>query len=106
MRPLTRRERVLFSVLLALVVVVSAGLASIRLFGARTGERCRDSYSCRGFLFGGSECLSLGDRSYCTLYCRTDAVCPHGWHCLGAHPTVMRVETNAVDRVCIRDADR
>src|SRR5260221_4499767 len=103
---MTRRERGLLGVLLVLIAVVVAGIGWIQIFGARMGQACVDSYSCRGFLIGGSECLAVAGHSYCTLYCRTDARCPTGWHCLSANPTVLRVETRAVAKVCIRDADR
>ena len=73
----------------------------IQVIGNEFGETCADSYSCKGFLLGGAECVELDSNSYCTVYCDTDSECPEGWACRGANPTVLRVETSAVDEVCV-----
>ena len=93
----------MLGVLGAVIALVSCALLWIRLFGAETGAPCADSYSCRGFLFGGSECVDVEGSSYCTLYCDSDARCPRGWRCLGANPTVLTVKTSVTDRVCVKN---
>jgi hypothetical protein len=98
----TRRERVLLRVLGGVVAAVVLGVAAIQVFGRRIGEPCPDSYACRGFLVGGSECVAVEGRAYCTRYCKRDDQCPRGWRCLDANPTVLTVQTRAVGRVCVR----
>ena len=88
--------------LLALLAVLVIGLAANQLLGNEMGERCTDSYSCRGFLLSGVECVEVDGRGYCTIYCDGDADCPEGWSCEGANPTVLTVETSAIDEVCMR----
>jgi hypothetical protein len=78
------------------------GLVANQLFGNKMGESCADSYSCRGFLVGGVECLDIGEVSYCTIYCDRDDDCPAEWTCEGANPTVLAIETTSVDEVCVR----
>jgi hypothetical protein len=79
------------------------GVGAIQIWGRRMGQPCADSYSCRGFLIGGAECVDVGPASYCTVYCRTDERCPKGWHCLPANPTVLTARTSYLDKVCVRD---
>lgn len=99
---MTRRERRLLQILGGVIVALSALLLLIRLFGADTGAPCADSYSCRGFLIGGAECVDTEGGRYCTRYCDSDARCPSGWRCLDATPTVLTVRTRFTDRVCVR----
>jgi len=90
-------------VLLAATVAFAVGVvATIQVVGGGPGAPCADSYSCRGFLIGGAECVVVDGGTYCTVYCDADADCPDGWSCEGANPTVLLVETTAVDEVCIR----
>lgn len=77
-------------------------VGAIQILGGEVGAPCADSYSCAGFLIGGAECVAIDDRAYCTRYCDTDADCPDGWRCESAHPTVLAVETTALDEVCMR----
>jgi hypothetical protein len=100
---MTHRERKLLHLLVAVAALAAIAVGSIQIFGGRIGDRCADSYSCRGFLVGGAECVSVDGAAYCTVYCRADAGCPPGWRCLAAHPTVLTVETSASGKVCIRD---
>ncbi len=65
------------------------------------GTPCVDSYSCRGFLIGGAECVETDEARYCTIYCAQQSDCPTGWDCLSAHPTVATVETDYLDEVCV-----
>ena len=91
--------------LYALAAVVALDLlvvGVIQLTGGDIGAPCADSYSCRGFLVGGAECVAVDRGAYCTRYCDTDDQCPDGWACLGANPTVLTVETRTVDEVCVR----
>lgn len=100
---LRRRTRLLLLVLAAVVgLVVVAGVGVIQIVGREIGSPCPDSYACRGFLIGGAECVDVDGASYCTRRCRQDAECRSGWRCLGAHPTVLTVETRAVGKVCVR----
>jgi hypothetical protein len=98
---LTSRERRLLLVLVGVFSAAVCLVGAIQIFGGGIGAPCRDSYSCRGFLVGGAECVVDGE-SYCTVYCKTDERCPRGWHCGNAHPTVLTVETQAVGKVCLR----
>lgn len=100
---ITRRERRLLSVLGVVVVTLAVAVAGIQIFGGAMGAPCADSYSCRGFLVGGAECVDVEGGAYCTVYCRSDARCPRGWRCLDANPTVLTVRTSLTDRVCVRD---
>jgi hypothetical protein len=102
-RKITRRERKLLWLLGSIAALAAIGIAAMQIFGGEIGAACADSYSCRGFLVGGSECVDVGRGSYCTRYCKVDRECPSGWTCLGANPTVLTVETRAVGKVCVRD---
>ena len=102
MRPLNRRERSLAVILAGVALVAGATVGTIQVIGGPIGAPCADSYSCRGFLIGGAECLEVDDGAYCTLYCDGDADCPDGWSCAEANPTALRIETSAVDEVCLR----
>lgn len=87
---------------LAVVVVgLCALVIAINVFGNDFGAPCADSYSCKGFLLGGAECVVVEGESYCTEYCDSDADCPSGSSCQGATPTVLTVETTATDEVCV-----
>lgn len=88
--------------LVGTVVAVVALIAAINVFGNAQGEPCRDSYSCKGFLIAGVECVVEGDEAYCTQYCDTDADCSEGWRCRSANPTALGIETTALDEVCLR----
>ncbi len=101
---MTRRERGFLATLVAVVAAVGGFVGYRQFAGALAGERCADSYSCRGFLLGGVECVDTGepDSPYCTRYCDTDVDCTGAWTCLGANPTVLAVETTAIDHVCVR----
>jgi hypothetical protein len=99
------RLRVLVLTLIATVVMVAAGVIVIRVTGHDIGEPCNDSYSCADFLTGG-ECLDIGVEAYCSQYCDTDDDCPTKWTCEGANPTVLGVETSAVDEICVRPPAR
>lgn len=101
---MTGRERALLASLVGVVGLVGGFVGWRQYVGALAGERCADSYSCRGFLLGGVECVDTGEPGspYCTRYCDTDADCVGGWACLGANPTVLAVETSAIDHVCVR----
>ena len=98
---MTRPRRPFVIALLGVLALLMLGLAANQMFGRPLGEACVDSYSCRGFLLRGVECLQVSERSYCTVYCDSDADCPDGWQCVGAHPTVLTVETVVVDEVCM-----
>ena len=100
---ITHRERTLLGLLASVAALVVIGIVAIQIFGARVGAPCADSYSCRGFLVGGAECVDVGRGAYCTRYCELDVECPGGWSCLGAHPTVLTIETRAIGKVCVRD---
>ena len=84
------------------VLAVVVLIAAINLFGNERGEPCRDSYSCKGFLLSGVECVVDGPEAYCTQYCDTDADCPGHWRCRPATPTALGIETTALDEVCLR----
>ncbi len=99
---ITSRERNLLRLLASVAALVVIGIAAIQLLGGTIGAPCADSYSCRGFLVGGAECVDVGRGSYCTRYCTADTQCPAGWACLGANPTVLTVETRAIGKVCVR----
>ncbi len=103
---MTVRERRLLGLLLTVVLLIGSFIGYRQFEGAAEGERCADSYSCRGFLLGGVECVDTGepDSPYCTRYCDRDDDCSAGWKCLGANPTVLAVETNTIDEVCVRPA--
>lgn len=101
---MTRRERGLLATLVAVVAVVAAFLGYRQFAGAEAGEPCADSYSCRGFLLSGVECVDTGDARYCTRYCDRDAECAPGWKCLAATPTALGIETSVLDSVCVRPA--
>ena len=88
--------------LVATVVGIAALVAAIQVFGASAGDPCRDSYSCRGFLLSGAECVVESDGAYCTRYCDADADCPPGWRCRAAEPTALGIETGVLDEVCLR----
>ena len=88
--------------LVGAVVGVAALVAAIQVLGASAGEPCRDSYSCRGFLLAGAECVVEGDEAYCTRYCDADPDCPPGWRCRAAEPTALGIETGVRDEVCLR----
>jgi hypothetical protein len=92
--------------LFAIAGLAAIAISAIQIFGKRIGEPCADSYSCRGFLLAGAECLADDGDAYCTVYCKSDARCPSGWRCLDAHPTVLTVETRANGKVCVRDRRR
>ena len=99
---MTKRVRILL-VLLALVIAgVMALVTAIQIWGQPLGGPCADSYSCKGFLIGGAECLAEGSTQYCTRYCEYDAQCPPRWSCGEANPTVLTIETLYWDRVCVR----
>lgn len=83
-----------------MLVVGIVGL--IQVTGGEIGAPCRDSYSCKGFLIGGAECVAVEGGAYCTVYCDVDAECPKGWRCLSANPTALGIETTALDEVCVR----
>jgi hypothetical protein len=84
---------------LAMVIVI----AGINLFGNDRGEPCRDSYSCKGFLLSGIECVVIeGEDAYCTQYCDTDADCPTDWRCRSATPTALGIEIRALDEICLQ----
>ena len=98
-----RRARPGFLLALGITVIgVIALVAAIQIFGASAGEPCRDSYSCRGFLVSGAECVVEPDGAYCTRYCDADADCPPAWRCRGAEPTALGIETGVLDEVCLR----
>ena len=98
-----RRPHPALLAVLAVTVVLAVGtVATIQVVGGGPGAPCVDSYSCRGFLIGGAECVVVDEDAYCTVYCDTDADCPPGWSCQGANPTVLAVETSAIDEVCFR----
>ena len=104
---MTTRERRLLGVLVAVVATVALYVGAIQVFGGDLGAPCRDSYSCKGFLVGGAECVAIEvggveRQAYCTRYCDTRAECPEGWFCVGANPTAMGLETGLVDEVCVR----
>src|SRR4051812_45416183 len=104
MPAMTHRERRLFQLLAGVVTVAVVGIGVIQIRGGVMGGPCADSYSCRGFLIGGAECVADGAAgSYCTRYCKSDASCPRGWRCRDAHPSVLTIETRATGGVCIRD---
>ncbi len=87
---------------LLLVSVLAVGLVAVlNLLGAPLGAPCADSYSCRGFLVGGVECVEEGPRRYCTLYCEQTSDCPTGWTCAGAQPTALGIKTSLTDYVCV-----
>ena len=88
--------------LVGTLLAVAWLIGIINLFGADPGERCRDSYSCKGFLLSGIECVVEGDEAYCTKYCDTDADCPKDWRCRSATPTALGIETSTLDEVCLR----
>ncbi len=98
--PRAARLRILVLALIATVVMVAAGVIVIRATGNPFGGECVDSYSCAEFLTGG-ECLQQGDGSYCSRYCDVDAECPNGWTCGEAYPTVLGMETSALDSICV-----
>jgi hypothetical protein len=99
---LSRRERIGRRVLGGVALAAVALVGAIQVFGGPVGAPCRDSYSCRGFLVGGVDCVEDVGQSYCSRYCHADADCPTGWRCDGAHPTVLSVHTSAVGLICIR----
>lgn len=99
LRPRARRG--FWWALAAIALLMCGVVLVIQVVGNEFGETCADSYSCKGFLLGGAECVELDDKSYCTVYCETDAECPDGWACRGANPTVLQVETAVVDEVCV-----
>ena len=98
-------RRVFWWALAAVVILVCSGIGANQLLGRDMGEPCVDSYSCKGFLLGGAECVQLDSQSHCTRYCGSDADCPETWSCLGATPTVLRLETSAVDEVCVPNTE-
>jgi hypothetical protein len=93
---------VFLKALAATVVGAVCLVAAINIFGNAQGEPCRDSYSCKGFLLSGVECVVEGDDAYCTVYCDTDKDCPADWRCRSAEPTALGIETNTLDEVCLR----
>jgi hypothetical protein len=99
---LTRRERALVRLLGAVFLIAVTFVGAIQIFGGGIGAPCRDSYSCRGFLIGGAECVVDDGTAYCTAYCNSDDRCPPGWRCATAHPTALTIETRATGRVCVR----
>ena len=44
----------------SVIVVLVCVIAAINIWGNEYGEPCQDSYSCRGFLLGGAECVDVG----------------------------------------------
>ena len=82
-------------------MTLSAVVVGINIFGNDFGAPCADSYSCKGFLLGGAECVVVDSQSYCTKYCDSDADCPSGSACLAATPTVLTLETSVTDEVCV-----
>ena len=70
---MTTRERRLAGLLLGVIAALGTGILWIRTHGGATGAPCADSYSCRGFLFGGAECVDVEGGAYCTTYCKADA---------------------------------
>lgn len=85
----------------SVVVLLVALIAAINIWGNEFGEPCADSYSCKGFLLGGAECVDVGSEAYCTRYCDDDADCPIGTSCQSATPTVLTVESSISDEVCV-----
>ena len=84
----------------AIAALVTIGL--IQIIGNDIGESCRDSYSCRGFIIGGAECLRERGEQYCSRYCDRDDECPAGWTCEQATPTALTIETSFLDGVCFK----
>ena len=99
MPPLRRKLLIVLALVAGLAVLFVAG---VQVTGGPMGAPCVDSYSCKGFLIGGAECVAVDEGAYCTRYCDTDAECPEGWSCQGANPTVLTLHTTAVDEVCVR----
>jgi hypothetical protein len=96
-----RVRRGLWWALGIVVFVLCAGVGAIQIFGNDMGEACKDSYSCKGFLLGGAECVDIDGNSFCTRYCDDDSDCPDGWSCRNATPTVLTVKTSTTDEVCM-----
>ncbi len=90
----------------AVIAVLVLGIGAIQIFGNDMGEPCADSYSCKGFLLGGAECVDIDGDSFCTRYCDSNDDCPDGWSCRGATPTVLTVKTSTTDEVCMPDKRR
>jgi len=98
-----RVRRPFWLALAGVVFLVCVTVGAIQVFGRDFGEPCADSYSCKGFLLGGAECVEIDSKSYCTRYCDTDSECPEQWSCRGATPTVLGVKTSTTDEVCMPD---
>ena len=81
-------------------VVVLVGV--IQIVGNDMGENCQDSYSCRGFLISGAECLDDNGEHYCSRYCERDDECPLQWTCGEAVPTALTIKTGFFDGICLK----
>src|SRR6185312_14053938 len=90
-RSLTRRERSGILTIATLLFAIVLGVGMIQIFGNRVGAPCRDSYSYRGFLIGGAECIEDIGQSYCTRRCHYDSDCPQHWHCTDAYLTAAAI---------------
>ena len=88
--------------LIGTLVLVTVFVIGVQFFGGSMGSPCIDSFSCRGFLIAGAECLDEPRGRYCSRYCDLEADCPVGWRCLGATPTALTIETDFIDKVCVR----
>ena len=103
---LSRRERIGLRVLASVFAAAVALVVAIQIFGGPAGAPCGDSYACRGFLVGGTECVDDVGGSYCSRYCKLDGDCPQHWRCDRAYPTVLAVKTNARGLICVRPPTR
>ncbi len=99
---MTPRLRILLGVLMATIMGVTLLVVAIQIWGNPIGEPCIDSYSCKGFLVSGAECLATDTEQYCSRYCDGDSDCPTQWTCANANPTVLTVETAMLDTICVR----
>jgi hypothetical protein len=102
----TSRERVGLRILGVVFAAAVLLVAAINVLGGPAGAPCRDSYSCRGFLVGGVDCVEDVGQTYCSRFCKLDGDCPTGWRCEGAHPTALGIPTNATGLICIKPASR
>ena len=93
---------VFWRTLIYVVVSVVALVGVIQVVGNDMGENCQDSYSCRGFLISGAECLDDNGEHYCSRYCERDDDCPLQWACGEAVPTALTIKTGFLDSICLK----